>query len=156
MAENPYAPPKVRVEQDSTPSTRASRLFWIRFYLSPSGRTSRLFYWLFGLLPLTLVGFGAGYLLARTPERTPYLIAMTLLLLWPQAVILARRLHDLNVPGWWVVLLWALPLALRHTPLPPGTGTLVSFLIVVVIGIVPGTNGRNSYGNDSRRNKSGA
>lgn len=151
MTENPYAPPKASVEPVSTSSASAGGLFWVRFYLSPFGRTGRLFYWLIGLLPLTLIGFAAGFFIARTPGGIPYLLAITLLLIWPQAVILARRLHDLDIAGWWVVLLWALPLALKHTPLPAGTGTVVSFLVVVVIGVVPGTRGRNRYGSDPRR-----
>ncbi len=82
------------------------------FYLSPTGRTGRLFYWLFGFLPLILLGVGAGLVVPPTQAGTRYLLTAVILLFWPQVVVLARRLHDLNLTGWWVTLFWLIPLAL--------------------------------------------
>ena len=158
MTDNPYAPPKARLEEVPKERVRASTPFWAHFYLSPAGRTGRLFYWLFGFLPLTLIGFGLGVVAPRTLEGTRYLLAVSILLFWPQVVILVRRLHDLNLTGWWVTLLWATSLALTllRAPLPPGTGTVVGWLAAIVIGFFPGTDGPNRYGNDPRGNKSEA
>ena len=152
MTRNPYAPPGARVGDVPTPSVRASAPFWAHFYLWPTGRTGRLFYWLFGFLPLTLLGVGAGLLVPRTQEGTRYLLTVSILLFWPQGVILARRLHDLNLAGSWVALFWIIPLALAllQTPLPPGTGTVVAWVAAVVLGLIPGTAGPNRYGNDPR------
>ena len=95
-------------------------------------------------------------LVPRTQEGTRYLLTVSILLFWPQGVILARRLHDLNFAGGWVILFWIIPLALAflHTPLPPGTGTAASWLAAVVLGLIPGTLGPNRYGNDPRGNAS--
>ena len=116
------------------------------------GSTGRLFYWLLGFLPLTLVGVGLALFAPRTQEGIRYLLTAAILLSWPQAVILARRLHDLNLTGWWVSLFWVVPLALTllRVPLPPGTVTVVGWLVAIVLGFVPGTDGPNRYGNDPR------
>jgi len=155
VGQNPYAPPTARVEDAPKPRAVAGR-YWVRFYLSPLGRTGRLFYWLFGFLPLTVLGLGLGFFLPRTLGGARYLLVATILLIWPQAVVLARRLHDINVTGWLVALFWALPLALvlLHVPVPSGSGTLVGWLGSVVLGLIPGTRGPNRYGNDPSGNSS--
>lgn len=152
MNRNPYAPPKAPVDEVTKPSAGARMPFWAHFYLLPTGRTGRLFYWLFGFLPLTLIGVGVGFVVPRTQEGARYTLTILLLLFWPQGVILARRLQDLNLAGWWVTLFWLIPLALvlLHAPLPSGTGTTVSWLAAVILGLVPGTQGPNKYGNDPR------
>lgn len=146
MTENPYAPPKAAVEEPPAASARTGALFWVRFYLSPYGRTGRLFYWVFGLLPLLLVGLVAGYFMSRGPEGLRYLPAFVFLLVWPQLVLFVRRLHDMNLSGWWAVLFWVVPYVIGHTPLLPGTGTLLSFFAALVLGLIPGTARRNRYG----------
>jgi len=152
MTHNPYAPPNAPLEQAPKVSAAAHgrTRFWVRFYLVPIGRTGRLFYWVFGFIPLMLVGLGVGYLTGRTPDAWQYLLIASLLLLWPQVVILARRLHDLNISGLWVILLWAIPLVFSRldTPLPPRTGTTLVWLAAIVIGCIPGTRGANKYGDD--------
>ena len=152
MPDNPYAPPKTPVEDATRRPAATSRQmpFWAAFYLSPTGRTGRLFYWLFGFLPLALLGAGFGVLLPRTLETTRYLLTGAILLLWPQVVILARRFHDINLTGWLVTVFWVLPFALilSHAPLPPATGTIIGWLGAIVLGLIPGTRGPNRYGND--------
>jgi len=152
VSRNPYAPPRARVEEAPNQSVRARMPFWAHFYLSPIGRTGRLFYWLLGFLPLTLLGIGAGLVVPRTQEGTRYLLTGVILLFWPQAALLARRLHDLNLSGWWVTLFWFIPiaLALLHAPFPPATGTLLAWLAAIILGLIPGTDGENNYGNDPR------
>ena len=156
MTQNPYAPPSARVEEPPEPSAASGRgrRFWGRFYLSPVGRTGRLFYWLFGFIPLALIGVCFGIFLPRTHDATRYVLIGAILAFWPQVAILARRLHDLNLTGWWVTLFWALPaaLVLLDIPLPPGTGSTVQWLAAVILGLIPGTPGPNRYGNDPRGN----
>jgi len=157
VTHNPYAPPRARVEEGPRQPLRPGMPFWAHFYLSPAGRTGRLFYWLFGFLPLTLLGGGLGLLVPRTVVGTRYVLTVAILIFWPQVVILVRRLHDLNLAGWWVTLFWLIPLALAfwRTPLPPGTGSVVSWLAAIVIGLFAGTEGPNRYGNDPRGTTSG-
>ena len=155
MTHNPYAPPGAPVEDAITrpAAPRQGMPFWAAFYLSPAGRTGRRFYWLFGFLPLALLGLVVGALRLKTPEAVRYVLTGILLLVWPQAVILARRFHDLNFSGWWVAVLWLLPgaLVLLRAPVPPQTGTVLVWLGALVLGLIPGTRGPNRYGNDPRR-----
>lgn len=150
MTRNPYAPPRAQLEEAPKQPARPSKLFWIRFYLSPVGRTGRLFYWLFGLLPLVFIGLGFGLVVWRTQDGFRYYLTVAILLFWPQVVILARRLHDVNLTGWWAALFWVAPLppVLLHAPLPPGTGNLVGLLAAIVLGFLPSTEGPNRYGNE--------
>lgn len=100
------------------------------------------------------MGAAAGFVAVRVEDGLCYMLIGTLLLLWPQVVILARRLHDLNVSGLWVVLFWVIPMVFVRldTPLPPATGTLVVWLAAVVMGCIPGTRGPNKYGDDPSGN----
>jgi uncharacterized membrane protein YhaH (DUF805 family) len=152
MTDNPYAPPKARVEEVSTRTNRASRKFWVRFYLSPFGRTGRLFYWLFGILPLVLISFGFGFYTSRNPDAARFMPLVLGACFWPQVVMLVRRLHDLNLPGWWVVLFWVVAAAIAYVdlPLPPGTKGLVTLAASLVLGLIPGTDGANRYDGDPR------
>jgi uncharacterized membrane protein YhaH (DUF805 family) len=156
VTHNPYAPPGARVEEVA-PRRRGGH-FWARFYLSPTGRTGRLFYWLLGFIPLSLVGLSLGFLLPRTPDGMLYFVGVAGLFFWPQVVILARRLHDINLNGWWVMLSWAFPLVLflGNTPLPSGAMTIVQWVAVGILGLIPGTRGPNKYGDDPRSNTSAA
>jgi uncharacterized membrane protein YhaH (DUF805 family) len=155
VTRNPYSPPSTRIEDapNQSAAPRVGIRFWTHFYLSPAGRTGRLFYWLLGFIPLSLLGVGFGILL-RAPDAIRYFLIGSILVLWPQMVILVRRLHDVNLTGWWVTLFWVLPVALvlLHVPLPPGTGTIVPWLAAIILGIVPGTRGPNRYGKDPRGN----
>jgi hypothetical protein len=90
MTENPYAPPKARVEEVSTRTTRASRTSWVRFYLSPFSRTGRLFYCLFGIVLPGLVSFGFGFYTSRSPDAARFMPLVLSVFFWPQVVMLAR------------------------------------------------------------------
>ena len=155
---NPYAPPRSRVEEVSTQSVLPSGAFWVRFYLSPVGRTSRLHYWLFGLLPLTLMAFAAGFFIPRTRAGIYYHIAFGLLIFWPYIVILARRLHDLNLMGWWAAIYWLIPVGVvfmeTSLQLPRAAGSNLNFIAAMVLGLFPGTAGPNRYGSDPLGRKS--
>ena len=150
MSENPYAPPGSRVEDVSTQSVLAGRAFWVRFYLSPVGRTARLHYWLFGLLPLFLIGITSGYFIPPTLDGIRYQLAIGFLVFWPQTAIIVRRLHDLNWMGWWAAVYWLIPVALFFvgTSLPGGAGRDLSLIAAMALGLFAGTVGPNRYGSD--------
>ena len=57
---------------------------------------------------------------------------MNPLLAWPCIAISVKRLHDIDFRGWWVLV-----------NLVPGIGSLV---MLVVNGVVPGTQGPNRFG----------
>lgn len=116
-----------------------------RLYADSSGRSRRAEFWLFYAVKIGLL-FLLPLLadLAHIRRADGWGISdpvMILVLIWlaatfvPSIVLLARRLHDLDVSGKWV---W--------TTFIPYLG----FLAVIVIGLIPGTRGENEKGDDPR------
>ena len=76
-----------------------------------SGRARRSEYWFFVLFSF-LIGvtlFSAGFYVARVSGGPPtlpvYLLDFfTLLILLPNLAVSVRRLHDVGMSGWWVLL----------------------------------------------------
>ena len=103
------------------------------YYLSLQGRCDRQQYWLFGVLPyvilwVVLLSLARGLLVDRYA-----LYILLLLALWPLVTIQVKRYHDLDMSGWFALLL-----------LLPFLGKVMA----VVIGILPGKPGDNRYGPD--------
>jgi uncharacterized membrane protein YhaH (DUF805 family) len=65
------------------------------------------------------------------------------LLTWPVAAIFVKRLHDLNVSGWWLMILPALSAATEVTSLD--RWHVLSWVGVIIIGLMPGTPGDNRF-----------
>ncbi len=112
-----------------------SNFLW--FYLSLKGRISRRAYWAYYILPPIIAGIVAAIIVPKTsltPETKSLIeIVITLLFLWPSIAVQAKRWHDLNRSGWWVLI-----------NLIPIVGILVFF----GIGFFRGTRGNNRFGSD--------
>jgi uncharacterized membrane protein YhaH (DUF805 family) len=132
------------------------------FLLSPNGRSSRQEFWLgyFGLIAVL------GFLIRTLPNLVLYkhtgrlwyrdeldlalrwpAIAAVLIVGWPLIAVFVKRLHDLNVSGWWMVAMLALP------PFSKMTGVNLSILFLVptvLLGLFTGTAGDNRFGSDPR------
>lgn len=130
---------------------KAVGLFYKR-YADFSGRSARWEYWyvfayfiavyilLMVIGGMTSGGFGYGY-----GYYSPFLgIGGLLLMLFmlvnlvPAIALGVRRLHDLNLPGWWAaayVVASIIPLL-----------NLIAFIAMIVFFIRPGTDGENQYG----------
>ena len=128
------------------------------FLLSPNGRSSRQEFWL-GYLGLIAV---LGFLVRALPNLVLYKHhgrlwyrdeldlalrwpAMTAILIvgWPLIAVVVKRLHDLNVSGWWMVAMLALPPLSKVT----GVNPLILYLVpIVLLGLVAGTAGDNRFG----------
>ena len=78
--------------------------------------------------------------------RLPFLFAI-LILVWPFVAITVKRLHDLNLSGWWALLILAIPFAARLIGISPSTLLLFGFLL---LGTVSGKSGDNRFGADPR------
>ena len=81
--------------------------------------------------------------------RWPAMAAL-LIVGWPLITVFVKRLHDLNVSGWWMAGMLALP------PLSKMLGVNLSILYLVpilLLGLFAGTAGDNRFGSDplSRR-----
>jgi uncharacterized membrane protein YhaH (DUF805 family) len=89
-----------------------------------SGRANRTEYWLFLLLTL-LLGFVGGMI----GDVVPLFIMLALLL--PTAALGVRRLHDINLSGWFYVINF-IPLA--------------GAVFMIIVGLIPGDTGENKFG----------
>jgi len=146
-----------------------------KILFSFEGRIGRGTYWLaiLGLIVAVLVLTFAPFLL-NSEAAAVLLLALTsqfvwLLSLWPILAVGAKRLHDRNKNGWWLLVFWLLPAALvvvgsgnalYDDPRTGRSGDFSTGLIVVLaslppalwgiveLGILPGTKGPNLYGAD--------
>ena len=146
-----------------------------KILFSFEGRIGRGVYWLaiLALIVAVLVLTFAPFLL-NSEEWAVLIAALTsqfiwLLSLWPILAVGAKRLHDRNKNGWWLLVFWLLPFALFCVGLSivlfddPRTGRSGDFATgsililaslppalwgIVELGILPGTKGPNLYGAD--------
>ena len=117
-------------------------------YANFYGRASRSEYWLFILFQfiitvlLTLlavivaVAFSDASLenLAGLIIIASWVIAFVCLII-PTLSVAIRRLHDINLSGWWYLLSLIIP------------------FFMLVVAIIPGTKGKNDYGKDPLTDK---
>jgi uncharacterized membrane protein YhaH (DUF805 family) len=105
----------------------------LRLWLDPRGRIGRATFWLHGVLAMCGMAVLLRALLdiARMPQDNVD-EWVSLLLAWPALAISAKRWHDRDRSGWWVLVL-----------LIPVLGV---FWMLADNGFVRGSVGRNRYG----------
>ena len=146
-----------------------------KILFSFEGRIGRGTYWLaiLAMVVAVLVLTVAPFLL-NSEEAAVLMLALTsqfiwLLSLWPILAVGAKRLHDRNKNGWWLLVFWLLPFALvvggfsialfddpksgRSGDFSTGAILVLASLLpalwgIVELGILPGTKGPNLYGAD--------
>ncbi len=146
------------------------------FYFSAKGRVSRKDYWLrfvlvsIGVVIAAIVVLGGlAYLLGQAGGILAGLVAVPLYiaLLWAGVCVSAKRFHDRDMSGWWV--LWFILIGLginivqyagmaalggdsaagAIVALVTGLAALaVSIVQLVILGFLPGVRGPNQYGED--------
>jgi uncharacterized membrane protein YhaH (DUF805 family) len=147
-----------------------------KILFSFEGRIGRRTYWLatLALIVAVQVLTFAPFLL-DSEAAAVLLLALTsqlvwLLSLWPMLAVGAKRLHDRNKNGWWLLVFWLLPfalvvggfsIALFDDPRTGRSGDFSTGVILVLaslppalwgiveLGILPGTMGPNRYGADA-------
>lgn len=82
---------------------------WLSFLFSSDGRISRKRYWLSYVLPAFVIFFFAAFLDGLTSDRSERAAGVFqglawLFLLWPSFAVVAKRLHDRGMSGWWAAL----------------------------------------------------
>jgi len=126
------------------------------FYFSARGRTGRQPYWLFGVLPLSLLGVAAGilggYLRSWRPELLVFLVLLMPVVLWSWVSLGARRLHDIGLSGWWMAAVIALPSAMSYF-VTGRVGPSAFLSAMIILGVIPGFVGDNQFGPDPRTEK---
>jgi uncharacterized membrane protein YhaH (DUF805 family) len=151
----------------------------VGFYLRPRGRISRSQYWLKWALPIVVltllfrIAVVAGYRSGGIEVGRPLWIASVVFnfaILWPGAMVMAKRIHDRNKPGWLAaifyatIILYTIAARLFLNPAQPSIGFAVFALSMVAIflyfvvefGFFRGTVGPNRYGPDPVRRASAA
>lgn len=102
-------------------------------FFDVQGRISRRTFWLYGVLAMAGLSLLVRALLAIAGVQNDTADGLTsLLLLWPAVAISAKRWHDRDRSGWWVLV-----------ALIPFIGWL---WMLADNGFVRGTAGRNRYG----------
>jgi uncharacterized membrane protein YhaH (DUF805 family) len=74
-------------------------------------------------------------------------LLVLIVVIWPRAAVFVKRLHDLNVSGWWILA------ALAIAPVSSVTNIsvwIIALLVVATLSLLPGTSGDNRFGNDPR------
>jgi uncharacterized membrane protein YhaH (DUF805 family) len=101
----------------------------VNLLFSTTGRITRWKFWLaylpilFGTAPLII-------LIERYAENNPLLLLLVLLLyVWIAFCLAAKRLHDADVHAGNAAFI-----------------LLVPFIAAIIIGVIPGTNGKNRFG----------
>ena len=111
----------------------------LKKYAEFTGRARRKEYWMFVLLVFAIYIvaaiidgiLGMGGMIAGA--YGPLMTIAALALLIPSIAVGARRLHDTNRSGWWLLI---------------GLIPIVGSIILLVFFILEGTRGANQYGPD--------
>ena len=133
---------------------------WGNYLFSFDGRINRAKYWLMVLISLLVMGIAFGLLFAMGFSTIGFVVAgvFYLGLLYCGVAVGAKRLHDRNKSGWWLLVFYLLPNVLSGVGTMSGSATLngvmslASFAILiwalVELGCLRGTIGPNQYGPD--------
>jgi uncharacterized membrane protein YhaH (DUF805 family) len=130
------------------------------------GRLPRLRYFLLGLVTLALFAAAMGVIVLATrvpgvSVRTAAIAGAVVVLVVASVVgagLTVRRLHDLDLSGWWILAIWLGPAALQQAILrlagDPKPGNALAAAVELAIGLalwlLPGTPGANRFGPDPR------
>ncbi len=132
-------------------------------FLSLRGRISRQEYWLgyFGVIVLYIVLINVltpVFVDWQRPYRTWWYrdeldaamawpkVWLAAAFTWPMATLYVKRLHDMNVSGWWLV---AMPLlSWLASTLNASSLQYTMWACIFGLGMLPGTRGDNQFGSD--------
>ena len=124
------------------------------FYFSVRGRIGRRSYWLFGFLPIFLLGFAQSLGLGIARAYVSPLIglglvlAVTSFMVWISVAVHGKRLHDIGLSAWWIVVFTLGCLVVLYATFSPRIMQILSLAIWSVVGALPGTSGKNRFGPD--------
>lgn len=99
-------------------------------YANVEGRAARPEYWLFFLANLIIL----AVLLALTAASSIFIVlyfVYALAIIIPSIMVGIRRLHDTDRSGWWLLITFV---------------PLVGGIILLVLMVLPGTEGDNQFG----------
>jgi uncharacterized membrane protein YhaH (DUF805 family) len=154
------------IDQTYCRSDAMSAFAW--FFLSLRGRISRQEFWLgyVGIVVVALIlmrvipdsGDAGSLMSGDGPESETWqdasvsfgwLELISLALTWPIIAIYAKRLHDLDLTAWWLLLLPAVTF-LAGVSMFGRLHVAAYCLLILVLGFLPGSHGANRFGDDPR------
>lgn len=105
------------------------------FLFSLDGRINRRPFWLYALT-VFIISFSVAFIFASATTVNPNSVSvvLTLVFLWPNICVQAKRWHDRNKSAWWILI-----------NLIPILGPLWA---LIETGFFPGTSGENRFGAD--------
>jgi uncharacterized membrane protein YhaH (DUF805 family) len=105
------------------------------FLLSLEGRINRKPFWLYALVVFA-ISFIVTLVLGGASNVNPNTLSLilTLIFLWPNIAVQAKRWHDLDKSAWWILI-----------NLIPILGPIAA---LIMTGFLRGTQGDNKYGPD--------
>ena len=124
-----------------------------RKYADFSGRASRAEYWLFILfvvvvsIILRFINFGTGLVPIPFIDLDILSLIFWLIIFNPNLAVSVRRLHDRNLSGWLVLIGLVSAVVGNLIPLIGWMIALAGSLVMVVLFLLPGTAGKNRFGN---------
>jgi uncharacterized membrane protein YhaH (DUF805 family) len=133
---------------------------WKQYLFSAKGRINRKLYLAmqgFTIVALILVDVIEEALGIGPPRGGIIVLLLFLVTLFPLTVIAIKRLHDLNVSGWFVLIIYWIELSAVAPSYWSGardSGALIAWgllnyaVIVLLLGSKRGTGGPNQYGPD--------
>jgi len=103
------------------------------FLLSLEGRVNRKPFWLYAVAVFA-ISFIVTLVMVGASDVNPNSISLllTLVFLWPNIAVQAKRWHDIDKSAWWILI-----------NLIPILGPLAA---LIMTGFLPGTSGDNTYG----------
>jgi uncharacterized membrane protein YhaH (DUF805 family) len=123
---NTVSDPERRLSEPMTPA---------QIFFSFRGRIPRKTFWLYGVIALLGLAVYGNLLLGIVGMQEQHIEGVVNgVLLWPALAISAKRWHDRDKSGWWVLVL-----------LVPVIGTLWT---LIENGLMRGTAGPNRFGDD--------
>lgn len=108
----------------------------LKNYVGFSGRARRTEYWMFTLFNAIIV---LVLFVLDVAAKSGFVLALMFLyylaILLPSLAVLVRRLHDIGMSGWWILI---------------GLVPFVGGLVLFVFTVLPGNQGPNKYGDDPK------
>lgn len=153
--DNVYATPESElVDEDVDYYTELSLS---QIYFSFEGRINRSTYWLKYFLPVIGVSILLVILLFAVPALTAVLgLILIIPYIWATIAVSIKRLHDINLSGWWYMYLAVIPGVVSGIASFSGSfsvamifsslSTITGIALFIMNGFVPGTKGQNNYG----------
>jgi uncharacterized membrane protein YhaH (DUF805 family) len=131
----------VHGRQSVVTATEGSSVDWyigpLKQYANFEGRARRREYWMFAL-GNAIIGIVIGLIFAITQSTTLYYILFGifyLAILVPSIAVGARRMHDIDKSGWWLLITFV---------------PLIGGIWLLVLAATEGTRGPNQYGPDPK------